>query len=204
MKKFFIIIKSFFYNIYFYKIFGFTFWGLNLGSAGTKIRNFYNIDADLGLNPDIVSSIHKLKLKNDSVNYIYNSHVFEHIPRHKAIKTLKEWYRVLKPGGKIYLSTPDVEVLYKLYLEYLPKFDTDEGKYNLNLISGIIYGGQTDQFDFHYAGYSYLLLAEMLKSVGFKDIKKFTELADGSTIEDAAFLAKVNGVPISLNIEAVK
>ncbi len=204
MKKIVTFIKSFFYNIYLYKIFRISFYGLNLGSAGTKIPEFCSIDADLALNPDIAADIHKIKLRQNSVNYIYNSHVFEHIPRHKAAKVLREWYRVLKPGGKLYLATPDLEVLSKLYLENLAKYSIDEGNYNVNLITGIIFGGQTDKYDYHFGGYSYPVLANMLESIGFKEIKRFDSLMDGNTVEDAAFLAKVNGVSISLNIEAIK
>ena len=53
---------------------------------------------------DIVSPGDKLPLDDNSVDFVISSHVIEHFP--DPIKALKEWYRVVKPGGYLYIIAP--------------------------------------------------------------------------------------------------
>lgn len=57
----------------------------------------------------------KIPLKNNSVDYIYCSHVLEHFERWQALKVLKESYRVLKKGGVIRIAVPDIAKMVFLY-----------------------------------------------------------------------------------------
>jgi SAM-dependent methyltransferase len=56
---------------------------------------------------DIVSPGDKLPLDDNSVDFVLSSHVIEHFP--DPIKALKEWYRVVKPGGYLYIVAPHKE-----------------------------------------------------------------------------------------------
>jgi ubiquinone/menaquinone biosynthesis C-methylase UbiE len=40
---------------------------------------------------------------------IYCSHALEHLTAAGALKALREFYRVLKPGGKVMIFVPDTE-----------------------------------------------------------------------------------------------
>jgi len=53
---------------------------------------------------DIVSPGDDLPLEDNSVDFVVSSHVIEHFP--DPIKALKEWYRVVKPGGYLYIIAP--------------------------------------------------------------------------------------------------
>lgn len=44
---------------------------------------------------------------DDSVDEILALHVIEHFDFHEGQRVLSEWYRVLKPNGKLVLETPD-------------------------------------------------------------------------------------------------
>lgn len=197
-------IKSTAYHIYMYKILNRKFDGLNLGSGSARIKNFCNIDANPRALCDIFSRIEKIKLRSNSVDIIYNSHVFEHIPREQAKKVLAEWYRVLKPDGKIYICVPDEELLFKIYIDNLPFYHTEEGKYLVDRACYLTYGGQTNKYDFHFYGYSFVTLKHILESVGFKNVQRF----DRSKSEIVPFfdisMAKINNLPMSLNAEASK
>ncbi len=46
-----------------------------------------------------------LPFHDNSLDYIANSHVFEHVAN--PVAALVEWYRVLKPGGVVYMVVPD-------------------------------------------------------------------------------------------------
>src|SRR5579863_7989152 len=56
---------------------------------------------------DIVAPGDQLPLEDSSVDFVVSSHVIEHFP--DPIKALKEWYRVVKPGGYLYIIAPHKE-----------------------------------------------------------------------------------------------
>lgn len=56
-------------------------------------------------------------LPSDSFDYVFSEHMIEHISYHDGLVMLKESLRVLKPGGKIRISTPDLKFLVDLYSE---------------------------------------------------------------------------------------
>ncbi|MBI5779284.1 MAG: methyltransferase domain-containing protein [Planctomycetes bacterium] len=67
----------------------------NKAVSGRKIRQ-----------PDIVGNAQDLHmLADNSVDFVIFSHVLEHLPN--PLKALKEFHRVLKPGGILYLGIPD-------------------------------------------------------------------------------------------------
>ena len=53
---------------------------------------------------DIVAEGDNLPLEDNSVDFVISSHVIEHF--FDPIKALKEWYRVIKPGGYIFTICP--------------------------------------------------------------------------------------------------
>ena len=64
----------------------------------------------------------------------------------------------------------------------------------------MMFGGQTDKYDFHYFGWNMFFLKGYLMSAGFKNIervKTFSLFKDTSDFE-------ANGEPISLNVIAYK
>jgi predicted SAM-dependent methyltransferase len=198
------LINSLAYHAYIFKVLRKQFRGLHLGSGYAKINNFCNIDANPRALCDVVARITKIKLSSNSVGMIYNSHVFEHIPREQAKDALAEWYRLLKPGGKLYICVPDLEVLFKVYLDNLPQYHTEKGRYLVDRACYLTFGGQTNRYDFHFYGYSFVTLRDMLERVGFKDVRRF----DRSKLKIAPFddisTVRIDDLPMSLNIEASK
>lgn len=55
--------------------------------------------------PDIVAEAGDIPVDTESQDFVYASHVLEHLVDYR--KALREWYRVLKPGGKLLLLVPD-------------------------------------------------------------------------------------------------
>jgi SAM-dependent methyltransferase len=56
---------------------------------------------------DITAPGDQLPLEDNSVDFVISSHVIEHFP--DPIKALKEWHRVVRPGGYIYVVAPHKE-----------------------------------------------------------------------------------------------
>jgi len=46
----------------------------------------------------------RIPIKENTFDYIFSAHCLEHVP--DTIKVLKEWIRVLKPGGKLLIVLP--------------------------------------------------------------------------------------------------
>jgi predicted SAM-dependent methyltransferase len=54
-------------------------------------------------------------LGDATFDYVFSEHMIEHISHAKGLLMLKECHRVLRPGGKIRISTPDLAFLIDLY-----------------------------------------------------------------------------------------
>lgn len=56
----------------------------------------------------------KFPLKNESFDYVYSEHVFEHLRLNIASNYLKESFRILKKGGRIRIAMPDIHFLMEI------------------------------------------------------------------------------------------
>jgi predicted SAM-dependent methyltransferase len=193
--------RSLLYQCYYHRATGRTSPGLHIGSGGLRIPEFINIDADAAIDCDLIGGSEKLKFADASIGAIYASHLFEHIPRARTGMVLREWHRVLWPGGSIYLWVPDLEALAERYLTAVRKYSEGAGTAAVDLVSRVLYGGQSDGFDF---GYSMPTLQTLLESVGFTHVRRF----DRSTLAFAPFTdcesAMIEDKLVSLNVAATK
>jgi predicted SAM-dependent methyltransferase len=196
--------RSLLYQCNYLRAAGRTSPGLHIGSGGLRIPEFINIDADAAIDCDLIGGSEKLKFADASIGAIYASHLFEHIPRARTDTVLCEWHRVLKPGGSIYLCVPDLEALAERYLTAVREYSEGAGTAALDLVTRVLYGGQSDGFDFHYNGYSMPTLQALLESVGFTDVRRF----DRATLAFAPFTdcgsAMIEDRLVSLNVTATK
>jgi predicted SAM-dependent methyltransferase len=197
-------IKSAVYHLYFFRVFNIKLAGPNLGSDNTKIEGFCNIDASPIALCDVVAHIEKLKLNSNSVNVIYNSHVFEHVPMSKAADVLREWRRVLKPGGRLYICVPDEEVLFRIYLDKLSLYHTEEGRSLVDLAIFFTYGAHRNKYDCHFYGYSFTTLKALLESVGFRNVQRFDRRQLKIVPFHDSSMVKIGDIEMSLNVEASK
>jgi SAM-dependent methyltransferase len=67
-------------------------------------------DINPAVKPDIVGTITDMKaVEDESVDALYSSHNIEHVFAHEVQAVLKEFLRVLKPGGFAIITCPDIE-----------------------------------------------------------------------------------------------
>lgn len=198
------LMRTVLYQAGLYRLFRRRVRGLHLGCGDLIILGFWNIDAMFATQCDVVACVERLKLADQSVGTIYCAHVFEHLSRNAAPLALRQWQRVLEPGGKLYLACPDLEALARLYLANLDDLDTPERRRRLDLLQGVIYGGQDTRYNFHGSGWSFTTLSLLLQEVGFKSVQRFdTHNLALRPFRDASFAA-LDGTSISLNVEATK
>jgi len=100
--------------------------GLHVGCGARVEQGWINIDLEPSA-PGVkaVDVTKGLPFESDSIDFVYSEHFLEHLTRVDAERFLNDAWRVLKPGGAIRISTPDMEALAELYLEAL-KFNRPE------------------------------------------------------------------------------
>lgn len=181
---------------------------LHLGCWHRVFPGFINIDLCDLPHIDYNSNIDKLPfIKTETVDYIYCSHAFEYFDLQKAHEVLKEWNRVLKPGGILRIAVPDFDKLIQVYSE----------TGDINRILGPLYGKMSIHTEndievqlFHKIVYNFSLLEKVMLDSGFINIRKYdwreTEHSMFDDHSQAYFphMDKSNGILISLNVEATK
>ena len=137
------------------------------------------------------------QFKDSSVEAIYASHVLEHFYyglNNELLNTLSEWYRVLQPEGKLYISVPDLQTLCWLYLHPLLN------PLDKHHLMRIMFGGQTNEHDVHKVGFDFDILALYLEEVGFHQYEPVSEFG---LFQDCSSL-RISNTLISLNVIATK
>jgi len=69
-------------------------------------NNYKTFDFDKSTGADIVGDIHKIPLKDESIDAIICSSVLEHVE--DPMLAVKEMYRILRPNGKLFVYVPSI------------------------------------------------------------------------------------------------
>ena len=81
-------------------------------------RRELRLDIDVGVKPDILGTMTDMSALTDaSVDAIFSSHNIEHLYPHEVPLALKEFLRVLKPGGFVVITCPDLQSVCALIAE---------------------------------------------------------------------------------------
>lgn len=89
---------------------------LHIGCGENILSGWLN--SDLSPHSDKVIPIDAtdmFSLENDMFDYIFSEHMIEHISYSNGLAMLSESHRILKHGGKLRISTPDLQFLIDLY-----------------------------------------------------------------------------------------
>jgi predicted O-linked N-acetylglucosamine transferase (SPINDLY family)/predicted SAM-dependent methyltransferase len=166
------------------------------GAAKSENWEILNINSEADVDHRI-DAADLSKFADRTFTEIYASHVIEHFDYvdDKIIKVLKEWFRVLEDGGKLYISVPDIDELAKLLLL----------KEELNLqerflIMRMMFGMHENKNDYKLIGLNEAFLSHFLNAAGFIRIRK---VADFGIFQDASTF-EFKGKHISLNMVAEK
>lgn len=154
---------------------------LEIGPGPKRIPGFETLNVIAAGDVDYVfDAAKKLPFKNNSFDLIYSSHILEHIPWFKTKNTLSEWYRILKPNGKIEIWVPDaMTILNELHRAERGENDTipddwktlNPNKNRYLWVSGrLFYGVRTDYPSWHKALFTEGCLKKVLSEIGFTNI----------------------------------
>jgi predicted SAM-dependent methyltransferase len=74
------------------------------------------LHGDIHRSPIYINALKALPFADNQLDFIFSEHFIEHVPEVKLRKFWKESYRVLKPGGWMRHTTPDLKFMINLYL----------------------------------------------------------------------------------------
>jgi predicted SAM-dependent methyltransferase len=138
---------------------------LNLGCGLNHKPDYLNVDFRDIYTPDLIADIRALTmLPSDYYEEMLANHCLQHVAQHEVLPTLKEWFRVLQPGGQLQLQVPNVLDALK-QLTSMPSVDEQ--------VSCIqrLFGTQSHIGDWHFTGFTQDVLHHYLEQVGFVDIQ---------------------------------
>jgi len=142
---------------------------LNLGCGLDKRPDYLNVDCRRGVKPDLVTDLESLYLRmfvDSSVEEILAKDFLEHLSWRVVEDFLRDCYRVLRGGGKIFIQTPDLEAIAKRVI-FDPNYRSGE-LYGWKAISFWVYGSLDYPENLHKCGFTIPTLRSLLESVGFK------------------------------------
>lgn len=127
---------------------------LDIGSGDHPLEGFHPIDRKLG------TEAFPLPYSDDSVDEIHASHILEHFSYADVEIALREWVRVLRPGGLIRIAVPNISKVFA---------DTslvNDAKWRFYAM-----GGQTTEDDFHRSCFTEALLRHYMERSGIVGIE---------------------------------
>ena len=172
---------------------------LHLGCGRNLLEGWINTDFNTAKfqGSDFLDVTEKFPYDDNSVDYIFSEHMIEHISYQDGKFMLEESFRVLKSGGKIRISTPDLKFLINLYTEDKTDLQKKYIDYSVNHKSYNVSIG-TDTFIinnfvrdwYHTFIYDEKTLKSLLESIGFSDVKSY--LISESEDENLKNLENIN------------
>jgi SAM-dependent methyltransferase len=155
---------------------------LHVGAGARRLPGWVNIDvfpAELALNVN-----RGLPFADGSARLLFASHMLEHLyyPQ-EALRFLAECRRVLRPGGRLRLVVPDIELYVRAYAERDDAFFADrrrtweglpEGRTHLEEFLSYAGAGPDPAafLDSHKYGYDFATLSRLLALAGFEDVRR--------------------------------
>jgi len=137
---------------------------LHIGCGQKYLAGYKHIDVIDAEHIDFVCDARQLNMIADnSVSEIYACHILEHVKQKDLVDVLNEWHRVLNDNGVVRIAVPDFEAIANDYI-----VSKDLSRYQ-----GLIYGGQTYEFNFHYVAFDFEMLKKSLENSGFGKVARY-------------------------------
>jgi SAM-dependent methyltransferase len=131
------------------------------------------LDIDPAVKPDIVGTIVDMSgVPGGAVDGIWSEHNLEHVFAHEVGTVLREFLRVLRPGGIAMLSVPDLQRIAKHLSSgdvERPFYESDAGPIG---VLDVLYGhgasiAQGNEYMAHRTGFTAKSLGAHLREAGF-------------------------------------
>lgn len=179
---------------------------LHVGCGTNYVSGWVNIDNNsdnnigrLDLNWDMRRP---LPYDDGSVDFIYNEHFLEHLSAAEGKRALKDFMRVLRPGGVLRVAMPDLEDVIRKYLELPIEDDPTIERFDLGFVRT---RAERLNMAFRWWGHQWLYdweeLERRLRDAGGENITRASiyrsehpELADLETRDESRLIAEVTKI----------
>jgi len=149
---------------------------LNLGCGDKILAGYVNVDvapSRAGKKPDVICDLRRLEGFSDgTAEEILAVHVVEHFWRWEIVDVLREWARVLMPGGAMVLECPNLLSACQQFLADPETFSGPgpEGQRTM----WVFYGDPRwrDPLMVHRWGYTPRSLAGIMREAGLTDLRQ--------------------------------
>lgn len=152
---------------------------LQLGASNSRLPGWLSTDVvPESLDVVYLDATRSFPFNDDVFDYVACEHMIEHIEYSGALVMLRESFRVIKPGGKIRIATPDLRVITRLCAE-----EKSEAQKQYILWAAGSFAPETEDCKavfvvnnfFRSWGHQFLYDSETLKAAmtrcGFEDLK---------------------------------
>ena len=175
---------------------------LNVGCGPYPKPEFINLDYTWNPNIDICWDITRkpYPLESGSLEGIYTEHCLEHIEFKDMKENLKEFYRLLKPGGLVRIVMPDGEIYLDIY-QKRKQGSTELMPFEEGYISPMARINGIFRNHGHRFIYDFETMKRLMEEVGFKNIKKCS-YRNGT--DQRLLIDQESRSPESLYVEAIK
>lgn len=133
------------------------------------------LDIDPDVRPDVVASIVDMApVRSDSVDAVWSSHNLEHVYSHEVAVVLQGFFRVLRPGGQVLVTMPDLQAVASLIARGKLEDTAYVSPAGPIAPLDIVYGHRAsvqrgNEFMAHRTGFTAKTLREKFQAVGFVD-----------------------------------
>jgi predicted SAM-dependent methyltransferase len=132
---------------------------LHLGAGGKRIEGAINCDLHDPAADRRLDATNLQEIADGSIDVIEHHHLIEHLAMADLEPALTEWTRVLKPGGLLIVSAPDLENVLRRWLRMS---EAQRWDYGIKMI----YGSQEHEGMFHKNGFTARRLADVVSRAG--------------------------------------
>lgn len=152
---------------------------LNIGCGTRKVKiegcdSTVNIDLRPEVNPDLVADVFSLPYEPESIDYIYSAHFLEHFSVMDGRRILRQFHKLLKPGGKLWTVVPNLEYACVQILKDGAPDDTS---------ADILYGHQEYTTNFHKNGFTKKSMRKYLEASGLWKVLSCEVISGGFEVE---------------------
>ena len=153
---------------------------LQIGAGPSRLVGWLNTDIERMEGLLYLDASQPFPLEDGSFHYVFSEHVIEHLSYDDGLKMLSESYRILAPGGKVRIATPNL-------LRFVGLFDEHKSDAARNYLQGKLawHGWPTHpraeciilNFQLSSFGHRFVYDPETLKSAmlrtGFRSIQEY-------------------------------
>jgi SAM-dependent methyltransferase len=156
---------------------------LEIGPGARPLQGFESLDVVGRRHVDYVCDIEQgLPFGAGTFDLVYSSHVLEHVPWFASARVVNDWFRVLKPGGRLEVWVPDGEMIARVLLTAARtgsfieddgwRVRNEPGSPDLWANGRLFYGANPGYPSWHKAVFTEGWLTELFAGAGFVAVRR--------------------------------